>query len=203
MANSPSPRPAVDFSALSDTDLLLWIEHAEESALGALYDRYQRLVYSLAYQSIGEKGLAEEITQDVFLRIWEKAGTYHPDHGKVLTWIVSITRNRAIDLYRRRRVRPEGNSIDWEDLHPREQKDGVNIEAEVENSLQRQRIQAALATLPHEQRQALSLAFFRGYTHAEIATRLQEPLGTIKTRIRSAMQKLHQQLMDEELVKDE
>ncbi|HWQ84635.1 MAG TPA: sigma-70 family RNA polymerase sigma factor, partial [Anaerolineales bacterium] len=197
MANQVSPPPAVDFSTLSDTDLLDWIERAEETALGTLYDRYQRLVFSLAYQSIGEQGLAEEITQDVFLRIWEKAGTYRPDQGKVLTWIVSITRNRAIDMYRRQRIRPEKNSLDFEDLHPREQRDGVDIEAEVELSLQQQRIRAALASLPPEQRQALSLAFFRGFTHTEIAARLHEPLGTIKTRIRAAMHKLHHQLTDE------
>ncbi len=198
MANPASSQPAIDYSVHSDTDLLLKIDQADESALGALYDRYQRLVYSLAYQSTGEPGLAEEITQDVFLRVWEKAGSYRADQGKVLTWIVSITRNRTIDMYRRQRVRPENNSLDWEELHPGEQRDGINIEAEVENSLQRQRIQAALATLPSEQRVALSLAFFRGYTHSEIAASLQEPLGTIKTRIRAAMQKLHQQLLNED-----
>lgn len=198
MPNPASLQPAIDYSTISDPDLLLRIDKEDESALGALYDRYQRLVYSLAYQSTGEAGLAEEITQDVFMRVWEKAASYRSEQGKVLTWIVSITRNRAIDMYRRQRVRPENNSLDWEELHPGEQRDGVNIEVEVENALQRQRIQAALATLPSEQRVALRLAFFRGFTHSEIAASLHEPLGTIKTRIRAAMQKLQQQLMDED-----
>lgn len=197
MANPAHPQPEADYSALSDVELLARIEQAEEAALSVLYDRYQRLVYSLAYQSLGEQGLAEEITQEVFIRIWEKASSYRPEQGKVLTWVVTITRNRAIDLYRRRKVRPENNTIDWEDLEPGEQSDGVNIEAEVEMTLERQRIRAALGKLPVEQRQALSLAFFRGYTHTEIAASLQEPLGTIKTRIRSAMQKLQTLLMDE------
>ena len=117
MAKLKPPQPAVNFSELSDPDLLNWIKNADQSALGELYDRYHRLVYSLAYQTIGESAVAEEITQDVFLRIWEKAATYHAEQGKVLTWIVTITRNRAIDLYRRRRIRPENNPLVWR-AHP-------------------------------------------------------------------------------------
>lgn len=195
---NPAPSQAeAELLSLSDGDLIARIVKAEESALSVLYDRYQRLVYSLAFQSIGEKNLAEEITQDVFIRIWEKASSYRPEQGKVITWIVSITRNRAIDEYRRRRVRPENSAIDWEGLEPGEQSDNANLEAEVETALLRQRIRSALATLPREQRQALSLAFFRGYSHTEIAASLQEPLGTIKTRIRSAMQKLQNLLAEE------
>jgi RNA polymerase sigma-70 factor (ECF subfamily) len=100
-------------------------------------------------------------------------------------------------------VRPENDSLEWEELHPREQRDGVNIEAEVEQSILRKRIQDALEELPGEQRQALSLAFFRGYTHTEIAESLHQPLGTVKTRIRSAMQKLHQALVDEDGLENE
>lgn len=197
MAKLDHPQPAVNISELSDPDLLNWIKNADQSALGELYDRYHRLVYSLAYQTIGEGAVAEEITQDVFLRIWEKAATYRAEQGKVLTWIVTITRNRAIDLYRRRRIRPENNPLVWEELTPLERSDDANIEAEVDSSLMRKSIRTALASLPVEQRQALSLAFFRGYSHSEIAEHLQEPIGTIKTRIRLAMQKLRQQLVDE------
>jgi len=197
MAKLKPLQPAVNFSELSDPDLLNWIKNADQSALGELYDRYHRLVYSLAYQTIGESAVAEEITQDVFLRIWEKAATYHAEQGKVLTWIVTITRNRAIDLYRRRRIRPENNPLVWEELTPLERSDGTNIEAEVDRSLMRTSIRTALASLPAEQRQALSLAFFRGYSHSEIAENLQEPIGTVKTRIRLAMQKLRQYLLDE------
>jgi RNA polymerase sigma-70 factor (ECF subfamily) len=197
MSKLKPPRPAVNFSELSDPDLLNWIKNADQSALGELYDRYHRLVYSLAYQTIGESAVAEEITQDVFLRIWEKAATYRVEQGKVITWIVTITRNRAIDLYRRRRIRPENNPLVWEELTPLERSDGTNIEAEVDSSLMRTSIRTALASLPAEQRQALSLAFFRGYSHSEIAENLQEPIGTIKTRIRLAMQKLRHYLMDE------
>jgi len=197
MAKLKPSVPAVNFSELSDPDLLNWIKNADQSALGELYDRYHRLVYSLAYQTIGESAVAEEITQDVFLRIWEKAATYRAEQGKVLTWIVTITRNRAIDLYRRRRIRPENNPLVWEELNPLERSDGTNIEAEVDNSLMRTNIRTALASLPAEQRQALSLAFFRGYSHSEIAENLHEPIGTIKTRIRLAMQKLRQYLMEE------
>lgn len=197
MAKLYPQQPAENMSELSDPDLLNWIKNADQAALGELYDRYHRLVFSLAYQTIGDRAVAEEIAQDVFLRIWEKAATYREDQGKVLTWIVSITRNRAIDLYRRRRIRPENNPLVWEELTPLERSDGTNIETEVDRSLMRKRIRTALASLPAEQRLALSLAYFRGYSHSEIAENLQEPIGTIKTRIRLAMQKLRQYLLEE------
>src|SRR5512147_3015599 len=89
------------------------IAHTQEQALGALYDRYGRLVFSLALNVTGDSGLAEEITQDVFMRVWGKAETYNPEQGKVITWMSSITRYRAIDLIRQRGIRPEANRLDW------------------------------------------------------------------------------------------
>ena len=180
----------VDHLQLDDADLLRLIAYAQESALGSLYDRYGRLVYSLAYNAVGDVALAEEITQDVFLRIWEKAETYRVEQGKVVTWLASITRNRAIDLYRRRSVRPEGNRVPWDlDTGPDLQAD-TDVEGEVEIARRKQVIRQALAELPAEQRLALSYAYFQGYSHREIAEHLNEPLGTVKTRIRLAMQKL-------------
>jgi RNA polymerase sigma-70 factor (ECF subfamily) len=95
----------VDYKKLDDEALMRLIAHAQEPALGALYDRYGRLVFSLALNTTGDTGLAEEITQDVFLRVWSKAETYHPEQGKVVTWMSSIARYRAIDLIRQRGMR--------------------------------------------------------------------------------------------------
>jgi len=186
----------VDDKKLNDETLLRLIAQAQESALGELYDRYSRLVYSMALNSVDDPALAEEITQDVFLRIWNKATTYQVEQGKVITWIASITRYRSIDMLRRLKVRPEGNRAVWAEEHdePFESIDPIDIEEEVQLNQRSDNIREAVAALPKDQRQALTLAFFNGYTHAEIAQILNEPLGTIKTRIRLAMQKLRQTL---------
>lgn len=190
----------MDYSALDDTTLIREVAAGRPAALSALYDRYSRLVYSLAFRAVGDAGAAEEITQDVFVSIWDRAASYRPEQAKVSTWLGSIARHRAIDVLRRRGVRPEGHSLDWEaaagDALPRI--DGP--ERAVEEHLERQRVRAAVASLPEEQRRALSLAYFDGLSHSEIAAALREPLGTVKTRIRLAMQKLRQLLEDERLV---
>jgi len=189
----------VDYQKLDDEALLRLVALAQERALGALYDRYARLVYSMALNATGDAGLAEEVTQDVFLRVWNKAETYQAGQGKVVTWLSSIARYRAIDLLRRRSIRPEGNLAPWREEAGQVQPDPVEVEVEVEMAQRRYRVRWAMAQLPPEQRLALAYAFFHGYSHSEIAERLREPLGTVKTRIRLAMQKLRQLLHDENL----
>jgi RNA polymerase sigma-70 factor (ECF subfamily) len=192
----------VDYKKLDDEALMRLIALAQEQALGALYDRYGRLVYSLAFNATGDPGLAEEITQDVFLRVWNKAETYNPQQGKVVTWMSSIARYRAIDLIRQRGIRPEGNRLDWAEGDALDLPDSLNIESEVEMSQSRQRVRTALAQLPPEQRQALAYAFYQGYSHSQIAEALSEPLGTVKTRIRLAMQKLRQILYEDNFLNE-
>jgi RNA polymerase sigma-70 factor (ECF subfamily) len=187
----------VDYKKFDDETLLLLIASAQESALGELYDRYGRLVYSMALNTVGEPSLAEEIAQDVYLRVWNKADTYRAEQGKVITWLASITRYRAIDMLRRQSVRPEGNQATWSEEEPFEISDPSDIEELVETSQRKQRIRSAIAQLPEDQRRALALAFFQGYSHTEIAEILNEPLGTVKTRIRLAMQKLRTILQGE------
>jgi RNA polymerase sigma-70 factor (ECF subfamily) len=192
----------LDYSAFDDEALLRLIAHARADALSVLYDRYARLIYSLAYRVVGDPSAAEEVTQDVFLRVWEKANTYQSEQAKVSTWLVSIARHRAIDLVRQRGARAEGYSAAWEDLPqsiiPRTE--GRNPEELSGQAIQAKRVREAIATLPVEQRQALALAYFQGYSHSEIAEKIGEPLGTVKTRIRLAMQKLHHLLSDEQLI---
>lgn len=185
----------MDYSKFDDYALMRLIAGAEENALGALYDRYGKLVYSMAFNSVGDANLAEEITQDVFLRVWDKAGTYQSEQGKVLTWITSITRYRAIDMLRRRSARPETVQPGWSgdaesDDDPPEMASPENVEDQVDLAQQQHRVRKALAQLPQDQQKALAMAYFLGYSHSEIALELDEPLGTVKTRIRLGMQKL-------------
>jgi RNA polymerase sigma-70 factor (ECF subfamily) len=189
-------RPGLNFSEQDDVLILQAVAAGQSSALSTLYDRYGRLVYSLAYNIIQDDGLAEEITQDVFVQVWHKASSYHSDLGKVLTWLSSVARHRAIDILRQRGSRPEGHRLDVDEDSWPELPDDINIESIVEQDQQKQRLLRALAQLPPEQRKALSLAFLKGYTHQEIADLCGEPLGTVKTRIRLAMQKLRQ-ILDE------
>jgi RNA polymerase sigma-70 factor (ECF subfamily) len=188
----------VDYSALDDVTLINLVGRAHSDALSELYDRYSRLVFSLALNLVGDHPSAEEITLDVFTRIWEKAETYRPEQAKVNTWLSSITRYRSIDVLRRRGARPEQHSVGWADVAPDSlpRMDGPEEAAEL--ALQQQRVRDAVAKLPPEQQQALALAYFKGYTQREIAQALDEPLGTIKTRIRLAMQKLRDLLGEEQ-----
>lgn len=190
----------LDLSDKSDVDLIRLIAEGREEALSKLYDRYNRLVYSLAIYILEDPQTAEEVTQDVFVRIWENAGSYRMERAQVSTWLTSIARHRAIDVLRRQGVRPEGHSVTWDDLIPAEvpKLDGRNPEDAADQSLLRDRVQQAIRALPAEQQAALKLAFFYGYSHSQIAAQLGEPLGTIKTRIRMAMQKLRGILLTNE-----
>ncbi len=184
----------------SDEALLRRIARAEPQALGELYDRYGRLVYSLAVRMVGEGGLAEEITQDVFVQVWRKAGTYRPELGRPLTWLASIARHRAIDALRRRKTRPPVllDGLDLDDA-PLKSADERTPPLQAEQAQARERVLRALANLPEEQRAALLLAYFEGLSHRELAERLDQPLGTVKTRLRLGLQKLRQLLESEEI----
>jgi RNA polymerase sigma-70 factor (ECF subfamily) len=189
----------VDYSKLGDANLIGLITGGDPGALSELYDRYSRLVFSLALKTVGDRGGAEEITQDVFYRVWEKAGTYREEQAKVSTWLTSIARYRSIDILRRRGVRPQSNSVGWPDLSPGSMPstEGRGPEEHTEKSMRGEKVRAAIANLPVAQQQALAMAYYYGYTHSQIAETLGEPLGTIKTRIRLGMQKLRKMLEEE------
>jgi RNA polymerase sigma-70 factor (ECF subfamily) len=187
----------VDYKKFDDETLIRLIAGSQSDALGELYDRYSRLVFGMARNALGDQGLAEEITQDVFMRIWNKASTYQAVQGKVVNWIAGITRNRAIDVFRHQKSLLDGNSLSLEELPLFDPPDSLNVEQEIESKLKERRVQQALFQLPKEQRDALALAYFRGYTHEEAAEALGQPLGTVKTRIRLGMQKLREILEDE------
>jgi RNA polymerase sigma-70 factor (ECF subfamily) len=131
------------------------------------------------------------------MRVWDKADTYLPDQGKVVTWLARIARNRSVDMIRRRNVRAEGHSTSWAEVEASDLPDTRLVENSIELSQRQQWVRQAIAQLPEEQRAALGLAYFKGYSHPQIAEALGEPLGTVKTRIRLAMQKLAKLLSDE------
>jgi RNA polymerase sigma-70 factor, ECF subfamily len=194
----------LSFSTIPDASIMELIAKEQSEALGELYDRYGRLVYTVAINVVWDAETAEEITQDVFLRAWEGAQSYRPELAKVSSWLVSITRHRAIDELRRRGARPEAFRADWPEDIGQDHANGMplleNPEGEVETVLQSQDIQHAIAVLPREQRVVLNLAFFKGYSHSQIAEFLGEPLGTVKSRVRLAMLKLRDVLIQKGVV---
>lgn len=189
----------MNYTNLSDEALILLMARAQPQALQELYERYNRLVFSLALGLVGDRALAEEITLDVFTKIWEKVETYRPDRANVRSWITTITRNQAIDMLRRRRVRLDGHQIGWEQFSSVPSANHSNLEEATELSLRRERVRAAVWQLPPDQQQALALAYFKGYSHRQIAEALGQPLGTVKTRLRLALRKLRQLLHDEKM----
>ena len=188
----------MDYSTLSDEALLTLISYRRDQALHELYGRYHRLIFSLALNMVGDSATAEEITLDVFTRVWLKAETYQADRAQVSTWLTRITRNHTIDVLRRRQTRIEARTVGWAeaslDMLP-----GAGNPAETAHlAMQQGRVQAAVAQLPLDQQEALALAYFKGYTHSQIADKLNLPLGTVKTRIRLGLQKLRRLLADEQ-----
>ncbi len=182
----------VDYSKLDDSVLISLVARRNEAALSVLYDRYSRLVYSLAMRIVGERTLAEEITEDVFVNVWRAAASFAEERGRFLSWLMSITRHRAIDELRRLNVRPEGTAVDLNEALNKEQPDP--IDELVDMKQQRELVRAALAALPEPQREALTLAYFGGLTQQEIANQTGLPLGTIKTRMRLGLQKMRDEL---------
>lgn len=179
-----------EYQELEDHQLISRIALGEKAALEVLYTRYATSVYSLAMFMLKQEALAEEVTQDIFLNIWLKASSYKVDRGEARAWIMSITHHKSVDAFRsRRRTLSTTERMDSETLNliPSGQ---LPTDEEAERNLDRERILKALATLPPAQREVIMLGYFEGYSQSEIAKKLQQPLGTVKTRVRLAMQKL-------------
>ncbi len=184
------PLDARSFVMVDDASLMQLLTLNQVEALSELYDRFGRLIYSIVLKSAGDQVLAEEIVQDVFVQVWKKAYTYDARMGKVSTWLASIARHRVIDEFRRGKRRLDKAGLSWEELSSNDSPYSPGPEEETELSLQNKFVREALNTLSPGEREALDLAFFKGYSHSEIAHYLSLPLGTVKTRIRTAMQKL-------------
>ncbi len=180
----------VDYESLDDHQLIKRVSLVDKDALEALYIRYQTPVYSLAMYMLKQPALAEEATQDIFLNIWLKASSFNAERGQPKAWIMSVAHHKIVDVIRsRRRAIINTDPADYEtlDLLP---SGGASTEAQVEQTLERERIMRALETIPESQREVIILAYFEGYSQSGMAKKLDQPLGTIKTRVRLAMQKL-------------
>ena len=166
----------------------------DADAVAELYDRHARAIYSLALAILRDARDAEDVVQDVFSQAWRQASRYCASRGAVGAWLLMLTRTRAIDRLRARRARPDMAS---DDRAASELVDaGPRADAHVLSAEQIARVRAALGDLPVLQRVAIELAYFEGLTHVEIAARMEQPLGTVKTRIRLALTKLRDALTD-------
>ncbi|PZS31707.1 MAG: RNA polymerase subunit sigma-24 [Pseudonocardiales bacterium] len=176
---------------VSDVDLVLSIADGQHAALAELYARYGRIVFSLARRIIVDTGLAEDVAQEVFLALWRDPGKFDPDRGAFGTWLLSLTHHRSVDTVRReeavrrRRARAvqQGESQALTDAP-------LPVADEAIGGVRRDRVRKALGSLPAPQREALTLAYFGGYTQREVAAITGTPLGTVKTRMLAGMRRL-------------
>jgi RNA polymerase sigma-70 factor, ECF subfamily len=177
----------VPSASAEDAHIVRRMAGGDPSALAMLYDRHARAVYSLSTRILADREEAQDVVQEVFSQAWAQAGRYEAGRAPVLTWLLVITRARAIDRLRARRGRPQP-AADPAQLEI--QASDAGQEAQAITTEQVGRLRAALAELADAQRTAIELAYFEGMSQSEIANRLQQPLGTIKTRIRSGLQRL-------------
>ena len=181
------------FDPTGDQELIVRLRAQDQSALNLLYERYSGVVYALALRIIGQSADAEDIVVDSFWQVWQQAANYDVSRGQLRSWIVTIARSRALDRLRVIRRAPTVDSEEADNARRILASDD-NPEQETWEAEQSAIVGAALAALPKEQREALELAYYQGLSQSEVAARLGEPLGTIKTRIRLGMMKLREQL---------
>jgi RNA polymerase sigma factor (sigma-70 family) len=178
-----------DLAHLSDEAVVALTARSDEVALAELYDRYGRIAYGLALRVLRDEVLAEDAVQEAFLAIWRGASRFIPERAKASTWIMTLVHRRAVDLVRREERRradplPEG------EIGGRER----SAEDSAWLRLERERVQEALSRLPDQQREAIELAYYGGFTQSELAERLGEPLGTIKSRMFAGLARLRELL---------
>jgi RNA polymerase sigma-70 factor, ECF subfamily len=181
---------ARDLAHLSDEALVALVARADDCALAELYDRFGHVAYGLALRVVRDPALAEDAVQEAFLAVWRSAARFVPERAKAGTWILTVVHRRAVDIVRREEPRRT------EPLEAAPQPSANLTEDEAWLRLQRTRVHEALRRLPDQQREALELAYFGGFTQSELADRLGEPLGTIKSRMFTGLARLRELLTD-------
>jgi RNA polymerase sigma factor (sigma-70 family) len=190
MSETPRLMPR-SFAHLSDEAVVALLARSHESALAELYDRFGRVAYGLALRILRDDKLAEDAVQEGFLAAWRNADRFIPERGKASTWLLTLVHRRAVDLVRRedrRRAEPLTESV--------EPPSSGSAEDDAWLRFERERVQAALKQLPDQQREALELAYYGGFTQSELAERLGEPVGTIKSRMFTGLARLRELLAD-------
>jgi RNA polymerase sigma-70 factor (ECF subfamily) len=173
------PREDTQTPTADDSLLLGRIQRGDESAMATLYDRYSKVVYSVALRVLRDPAAAEDVLQDIFMQIWRKPDSFVSTRGSLAGWLAVISRNRSIDSLRRRKPQ---DSVDEVVLAS-----SFNLADESERNIMTERARGVMVALPAEQRKVLEMAFFDGLTHSEIAELTGDPLGTVKTRIRAGL----------------
>lgn len=174
-----------------DQDLIEQVKKGDKTAFKQIYSRFSQVTYNLALRILKDKEDAEEVVQEIFLQIWNKAYSYDPSRGAVSTWVVNIARSRSIDKLRTVGYRNKNVEIDEQKVNS-----NVDLSRTIEDRDEsKQVIRKALNSLPEKQRAAIELVYFGGLTHIEAAEKLEEPVGTIKTRIRLGVMKLKDKIM--------
>ncbi len=177
---------------LADEDLMQLMRQGDAQAFEVIYERHANAAFSLAYRMTGRRGAAEDVVQEAFLSLWRSGARYDRTRGSVRTWVLGIVHNRAIDSLRRN-LRHDTHRASDEGIEERfEAKERTEIQAA--HSEEAAEVRTALQALPDEQSKAIELAYFGGFSHSEIATMLEMPIGTVKGRIRLGLEKLRGQL---------
>ena len=179
-------------AALADEELMLRVRDGDGAAFGLIYDRHSTVAYSLAYRMCGRRGAADDVVQEAFLSLWKASGRYDAQRGSVRTFVLGIVHNRAIDALRRSTVHDSRRASD-EGIEERFAAPD-RTEAEVARLDQASEVRSALDELPADQHKVISLAYFGGFTHTEIAEMIDTPLGTVKGRMRLGLEKLRASL---------
>ena len=180
-----------DLAHLSDEALVALVARGDDVVLGELYDRFGAPAYALARRIIRDDELAKDAVQDAFLAIWRSAARYRPERGKASTWVLTLVHRRAVDVVRRESHRRTESLLDAPEPS------GAPTQELVWLRLERERVQDALRQLPDAQREALELAYYGGFTQSQLADRLGQPLGTIKSRMFAGLARLRELLDDE------
>ncbi len=189
-----TPTASGDERNLAQAQLLAAMARGDKAALAGLYDQLSRPIYSLAYRMLGDAGEAQDLVQDIFLQVWRTAATYDTSRGSAFAWMATLTRNRAIDRIRMRKRRTELLANAAPELQPAPLSDESDSAGSLWLREKAAAVRTALASLAPDQQQAIELAYFSGLTQQEIAAQLNEPLGTIKARIRRGLLRLKDRL---------
>jgi RNA polymerase sigma-70 factor (ECF subfamily) len=194
LARRPGQVPARtvpnDFAHLSDEALVALVARADDLAFAELYDRYDRLAYGLARRILRDAALAEDAVQDAFLSVWRSASRFSSERAPARVWIMTFVHRRAVDLVRHHERRRA------EELSPADEGEDVGADETVWLRMERDRVRSALHQLTDQQREAIELAYFGGFTQTELAEKLGQPLGTIKSRMFSGLARLRELLDD-------